>query len=923
MSNLNPDNDHKTWGNPNDWTDPRSWIDGDPWDFPFNDFWDGIDLRTDPEEIVRLQKVWVLEQLARANGGNGADNGAGNGADNGADHSGNGADHAKGNGAEPKEEEPSVPRAEGEEAPKEEAPSTTLATLEALKERPLWVGWRTMTLPGRDKPTKIPFNANSNGQAKSDDPRTWTLFYRAEHWLKTKHNHGDGIGIMFAPIDETLHLAGIDLDTCRDPKTGALEPWALEVIERFASYTEVSPSKTGVKIFFLYRLADKAEIDKLFGGADKHGRQFKKGGGEHPQAIEIYRSNRYFATTFEQYENFDRLRVVSVADIAWLINEAGPARKDASTSDNTKASSSGAYKGSNNQGNDNSRSGKAFREAGRLKASGMSYEEVRDALLTNADAEISEWARTKGKGADNKERELHRAYDRANTGMGSLPEGCTLEHFHAYMPMHDYIHTPTMKHWPASSVNARLPLVPVLKANGSPVLDKKNNPKMMTASVHLDKTKYVDQKTWAPGEPMLIEDRLINKGGWAPHKGGRCFNEYRGPTIKHGDPAQAKPWIDHWKKMYPDDYERAIKYMAHCVQQPGVKINHALFLGGVPCIGKDTGLEPLRYAVGEWNFSDIGPGDLFEAFNPYVKSVVLRINEAHDLGDVSRYSFYERIKIYAAAPPSVLECNEKHVKQYYIPNAMNVIITSNHKTDGIYLPADDRRHDVMWSNCKKEDFEEGYWNRLWGFYENGGYEHVAAYLATLDISDFDPKAAPPKTPAFWAIVDAGRAPEESELADIIDLLGNPKMLLLTDLFSNAAGNNSLTEWLKDRKNRRNIPHRLEACGYEPFRNPDAQDGLWKIGGKRQAGYAQRGLTIRERMKAVEERAKAEEELIKAEEEWREALKEQGNAKKEQRDATNKRVKAAEERLKAVKEWVKRGGPRPPSFADGASDKSST
>ena len=34
----------------------------------------------------------------------------------------------------------------------------------------------------------------------------------------------------------------------------------------------------------------------------------------------------------------------------------------------------------------------------------------------------------------------------------------------------------------------------------------------------------------------------------------------------------------------------------------------------------------------------------------------------------------------------------------------------------------------------------------------------------------DPKAPPPKTPAFWDIVDASRAPEDAELADVIDAL---------------------------------------------------------------------------------------------------------------------------------------------------------
>jgi hypothetical protein len=68
-----------------------------------------------------------------------------------------------------------------------------------------------------------------------------------------------------------------------------------------------------------------------------------------------------------------------------------------------------------------------------------------------------------------------------------------------------------------------------------------------------------------------------------------------------------------------------------------------------------------------------------------------------------------------------------------------VIITTNHKTDGIYLPADDRRHFVAWSDLDKDDFPESYWNALWAWYEAGGFGHVAAYLSALDLSLFNPK----------------------------------------------------------------------------------------------------------------------------------------------------------------------------------------
>ena len=110
-----------------------------------------------------------------------------------------------------------------------------------------------------------------------------------------------------------------------------------------------------------------------------------------------------------------------------------------------------------------------------------------------------------------------------------------------------------------------------------------------------------------------------------------------------------------------------------------------------------------------------------------------------------------------------------------------------------------------------------YWRRLWGWYDAGGLRHVAAYLSELDLSGFDPAAPPPKTPAFWDIADAGRAPEDAEIADVLDALKRPDAVTLARIREKA--DVSLTEWLSDRRNRRAIPHRLEACGYTPVRNP--------------------------------------------------------------------------------------------------------
>ena len=73
-------------------------------------------------------------------------------------------------------------------------------------------------------------------------------------------------------------------------------------------------------------------------------------------------------------------------------------------------------------------------------------------------------------------------------------------------------------------------------------------------------------------------------------------------------------------------------------------------------------------------------------------------------------------------------------------------IEPSHDLDEPDEPADDRRHYVAWSDFTKEDFSPEYWNRIWRWYHTGGFAHVAAYLAELDISSFDPKAPPPQTP---------------------------------------------------------------------------------------------------------------------------------------------------------------------------------
>jgi hypothetical protein len=138
------------------------------------------------------------------------------------------------------------------------------------------------------------------------------------------------------------------------------------------------------------------------------------------------------------------------------------------------------------------------------------------------------------------------------------------------------------------------------------------------------------------------------------------------------------------------------------------------------------------------------------------------------------------------------------VRPYYVLNVTGVIITTNHKVGGLFLPADDRRHFVAWSTKERTDFDDAYWTKYWGSLNAGGAEAVAEYLRQLDLTEFNPKAPPPQTQAFWEMVNAMRSEEESEMADVIESLGTPKALMISDLIGRARSlrRHALVEFLQ-------------------------------------------------------------------------------------------------------------------------------
>jgi hypothetical protein len=404
--------------------------------------------------------------------------------------------------------------------------------------------------------------------------------------------------------------------------------------------------------------------------------------------------------------------------------------------------------------------------------------------------------------------------------------------------------------WPNASVDERLPPMPLLDTNGNPVKNTKGKVVMVKATERLAKERSVESLTWDPSKPELIRDCVVIDGGYIAKPGANTYNYYRPPPeIKLGDAAQATRWVKHWKLLYPDDADHIIAWLAYRVQRPGVKINHALVLGGAPKIGKDTLLEAVVHTVGTWNVKNINLNHLVSKNNEFFKSLIVRLSEVRDVGErgaTDLYRLNDHMKNMLATPPDTLRINEKYINEYYILNLAGMVITSNYR-DALKLPFDDRRHYVAFSERCGEEFPTEYWNDFWGWYETGGFAHVAALLYQHDLSNFNPKAEPRKTPAFHDMVIASRGATYGELADAIDALGNPQALTIDELMVVAPA----LEWLRDVMKRGTARYRIAECRYVAAANPTAKDGLWKIKGRRQTIYVHTDVSPEKRLAIAE------------------------------------------------------------------------
>ena len=264
----------------------------------------------------------------------------------------------------------------------------------------------------------------------------------------------------------------------------------------------------------------------------------------------------------------------------------------------------------------------------------------------------------------------------------------------------------------------------------------------------------VDKITFDPTKPPgVIKDGSMT-----------LWNSYIPPKDIKRIPGDVTLFLEHLEYLIPDELTKkeVIKRMAHIVQKPHIKIRSILLLfSEAEGVGKTTLFLILRRFLGKKYCKQLNQRQIMGEFNEWAMNCLLiAIEEIAIKGDYSKRTTSMDI-LKTVISEDTITINIKNEKLFTIPNHINGFAFSNNPRP-ITLTKLARRYHII--KCDQLAKPPEYYNTLWNWLENEeGFEKLYDFLMGYDISDFNPNAEPPKTVAFFDLVDATQTPLDLEL----------------------------------------------------------------------------------------------------------------------------------------------------------------
>lgn len=339
--------------------------------------------------------------------------------------------------------------------------------------------------------------------------------------------------------------------------------------------------------------------------------------------------------------------------------------------------------------------------------------------------------------------------------------------------------------------------------------------------------RRVTASAWFDAHRELNKGVVVKGFAYVPGEAAVCIydgtlyaNRWRDGRGAVSSSVSAEPWLRHVERVVPNLIERnhLLDVMAFKLQNPSVKINHAVLLGGTPGCGKDTLFAPFIRAICgpyERNKSTLDKDSLVSQFTYHYESEVVVVNELRPDDFKDRRQVENILKPVIAAPPEYLMVNRKGMHPYKAINRTLVVAFSNHK-DAIALTSDDRRWFVLWSPAPR--MEEAQAKALWSWLmDRGGFGAVSGWLMQRDVSAFNPGAMPPVTEAKRLMIEDARSPAEQFVIEQLEsrvgpfakgLVGSPLYKVMDALSMMAPNGVKITNTV--------VRHALEESDWVPL-----------------------------------------------------------------------------------------------------------
>ena len=228
-------------------------------------------------------------------------------------------------------------------------------------------------------------------------------------------------------------------------------------------------------------------------------------------------------------------------------------------------------------------------------------------------------------------------------------------------------------------------------------------------------------------------------------------------------------WMKHCQELVPEQAEldHIFDVMAFKVQNPKIKVNHAILHAGDEGSGKDTFWAPFIWAVCGDHLKNRGIMDnnsVNSQWGYQLESEILIINELKEPDAATRRQLANQLKPIIAAPPEMLPINRKGLHPYMMANRLFVLAFSNDPVP-ISLASQDRRWFCVWSTAPRMNSDQA--KKIWDWYRSGGFACIAKWLMARNVSKFNPSAPPMWTEFKANLVEHGMSMAESYLVDML------------------------------------------------------------------------------------------------------------------------------------------------------------